>query len=173
MERVNPYRDHRLEVTVRNDQLIIRKKPGWIVDRELVELYEHRAKDPVTQDLIPATPEAFHVRYFWKDRISFTVTNPETDATWPGGPVDRPANPPGGIGGQVRRAALQAMRWLFSQRRRNARLDVVALLRCPQCRTGVLRRDSGELTCVACNSQYAERNGVCRMTSPITQERTR
>jgi len=32
MERVNPYRDHRLEITVRDGRLIVRKKPGWQAD---------------------------------------------------------------------------------------------------------------------------------------------
>ena len=38
MERINPYKDHRLEVTLRGDCLVIRKKHAWIYDAELVEL---------------------------------------------------------------------------------------------------------------------------------------
>ena len=36
MERINPYRDHRLEVTLRNGGLVIRKKPDW---REYFSVY--------------------------------------------------------------------------------------------------------------------------------------
>lgn len=47
MERINPYKDHRLEVTVREQRLIIRKKPEWVYDPELVELYEDRVISPI------------------------------------------------------------------------------------------------------------------------------
>ena len=36
MERINPYTDHRLEITCRNEKLIIRKKPANIVEHETV-----------------------------------------------------------------------------------------------------------------------------------------
>ena len=45
MERLNPYRDHRLEIT-------IRKKAAWMADPELVELYEARAKPLIARQLI-------------------------------------------------------------------------------------------------------------------------
>ena len=63
MERINPYKDHRLEVTVRNNALVIRKKSKWVADAELVEMYEQRAKLQVTLNLILEYPEDFHMRY--------------------------------------------------------------------------------------------------------------
>jgi ubiquinone/menaquinone biosynthesis C-methylase UbiE len=82
MERINPYKDHRLEVTVRNNALVIRKKSKWVADAELVEMYEQRAKLQVTLNLIPKYPEDFHMRYYWNDKIDYEVLNPEVDATW-------------------------------------------------------------------------------------------
>ena len=37
LSAINPYPDHRSEITVREGRLWIRKKPVWIVDQELVE----------------------------------------------------------------------------------------------------------------------------------------
>jgi SAM-dependent methyltransferase len=48
MERVNPYMDHRLEITFRNQKLIIRKKTAWQHDPEVIELYEDRVKPILT-----------------------------------------------------------------------------------------------------------------------------
>ena len=82
MERINPYKDHRLEVTVRDKGLVIRKKPAWIYDADLVELYEKRAKGIITRETIPQHAAEFHMRYFWQDEIKFSIVNPEVDATW-------------------------------------------------------------------------------------------
>jgi SAM-dependent methyltransferase len=70
MERINPYMDHRLEITSRNNQLIIRKKKSWQHDPEVIELYEDRVKSVLTSDLIPRYPFEFHVRYYWEGEIS-------------------------------------------------------------------------------------------------------
>lgn len=82
MERINPYKDHRLEVTVRNNALVIRKKSKWVADAELVEVYEQRAKLQVTLNLIPEYTGDFHMHYYWSDKIDYEVLNPEVDATW-------------------------------------------------------------------------------------------
>ena len=52
MERLNPYKDHRLEITKRDGALKIKKK-SWSPNEELVELYENKVKLPVTELLIP------------------------------------------------------------------------------------------------------------------------
>ena len=61
-ERINPYKDHRLEITVREDKLIIRHKPSWICDSELVALYEDRAKPVMVRDLYSKKPFTFNVQ---------------------------------------------------------------------------------------------------------------
>ena len=40
MERINPYHDHRLEITTREGRLVIRKKSGWRSDPEISASFE-------------------------------------------------------------------------------------------------------------------------------------
>jgi antitoxin component of MazEF toxin-antitoxin module len=136
MERINPYKDHRLEVTVRNNGLVIRKKPQWCADTELVELYESRAKLRVTRNLIPKYPEDFHMRYYWQDKIDYVVLNPEEDATWQSANTSQKIQQPsvlGRIKSGLRQLWLSSLRWLFSQRSRNRQIDLKTLLLRPVC----------------------------------------
>jgi SAM-dependent methyltransferase len=168
MERINPYKDHRLEVTVRNDTLIIRKKPSWIYDESLVELYEQRAKRVVTQQLIPRNPFDFHVRYYWKEKINFKVVNPEVDAAW------RPvvsATPPvsmhgGGFKKSLRDVMFQVIRWGFSQQKRNSNMDLSLHIRCARCHSGRLI-GSSELwiTCEGCGARFKRNRNILDMQS--------
>lgn len=151
MERINPYKDHRLEVTVRDAALVIRKKPGWIYDADLVELYESRAKPIITRETIPHHAGAFHTRYYWTDTIQYRVVNPEVDATW-----EPPASPtPTGRGGRIRQMVLKGIRKVFSQNSRNAQLDILPILRCPRCKAEKLTQSTpAEIICGACEARY-------------------
>ena len=156
MERINPYKDHRLEVTVRDDGLVIRKKPGWIYDEDLVELYEKRAKSVITRETIPRHAAEFHMRYFWKDNIKFSVVNPDVDAAWapPVTDADLPL-PSLGVKAKVRRLILSLIRRLFSQSARNAKLDILPLMRCPKCYSEQLERKStNEIGCTGCGKAF-------------------
>jgi len=158
MERVNPYRDHRLEITLRDTQLVIHRKPEWRTDPELVDLYEHRAKRLVAGKLIPAHPFDFHVRYYWESDIAFTVRNPEQPVSWPD-PEDtaapRPASSPG-----WRTFVLKMARSLLSQTARNRHIDLLSLLRCPGCHGSSLVRQDNAISCSTCNALHTVRNGV-------------
>jgi SAM-dependent methyltransferase len=161
MERVNPYRDHRLEVTVRNAELVIRRKRMWVVEPDTVELYENRVKPLLTGELIPRHPFAFHVRYFWKDVIRFRVVNTETDGPMWDPPAEREScrpivDPWGGL----RSFLLNHLRSLFSQTSRNKALNVLGLLRCPTCAGEELLRFQDEIRCPSCGMSYAVRNGI-------------
>ena len=156
MERINPYKDHRLEVTVRAKGLVIRKKPAWIYDADLVELYEERAKAIITRETIPQHAAEFHMRYFWKDKIKFSIVNPEVDATWtPTSPsLDAPPQHLG-IKAKLRVLLLNLIRTWFSQGSRNAKLDIFPLMRCPKCHSENLDRLSAtEIVCRGCDSHY-------------------
>lgn len=165
MERVNPYRDHRLEITVREKTLVIRKKAGWQHDPELVELYEDRVKPAMTQVLMPKHPFAFHVRHYWQNKISFTVVNPEDDAKWnpPELELRAPAPAPHGLRGWLR----DSLRGLLSQRRRNASIDLLPLMRCTACAEQNLRRTGDQLHCNACGSYFPVRRGIPVMNEPM------
>lgn len=163
MERINPYRDHRLEITMRENCLMIRKKRGWIEDPAVVELYEHGAKPIVTQHLIPRHPFAFHVRYYWRDKIDFTVVNPGDDAAWPA-PESAPQQPaPPTLRGVIGGSLLNLARGTLSQRKRNASLPLAPLLACPDCRGTAMALGADAVRCGGCGRHYPIVRGVPRL----------
>lgn len=160
MERLNPYRDHRLEITVRGGELVVRKKGDWRADPELVELYEPRAKKWISGETIPRHPFDFHVRYYWTERIDFTVINPEVDAAWRAPTDTNPGTPHGGLRAYISARLLQTVRSLFSQRHRNAKIDLANLLACPECRSENLDVGAKCIVCNSCQSVYPVCNGL-------------
>lgn len=164
MERLNPYHDHRLEITARDNTLIIRKKPFWKVDSELVELYETQAQKIITGETIPHHPFAFHVRYYWKDRISFQVLNPEIDASWLE-PVNTNKIPAQGLRARINAVVLSMVRSIFSQRVRNRNIRLSELLACPACRSTDLESGQESIRCNKCALSFPIRNGIPVMFS--------
>jgi SAM-dependent methyltransferase len=156
MERVNPYKDHRAEITVRGGRLVIRKKPNWVVDDELLELYEDRAKPLVTGHLIPSRPFDFHVRYYWQDAIEYQVLNPAVDARWIAPVDDRPR--PAAANGGWRETVRRILRTVMSQSARNRTIDLATLLACPTCGHARLAREGETFRCPACTTVYADRH---------------
>jgi SAM-dependent methyltransferase/uncharacterized protein YbaR (Trm112 family) len=157
MERINPYKDHRAEITVRDARLLVRKKPAWMVDPELVELYEAHVKPLFTGQFIPSRPFAFHVRHFWSDRLDYVVLNAGADSTWVAPDFARPAPvPPKGV--NVRDSARRLVRGVMSQSWRNRRIDLTSLLACPTCSHSSLVREEGLFTCEACSTRYPDRD---------------
>jgi hypothetical protein len=162
MERINPYKDHRLEITCRNDKLVIRKKKSWQHSPEVVELYEDRVKPVLTGDLIPLHPFEFHVRYYWQNEISYVVVNPEVDASWPA-PTSGQTAPNIGLVGWLRQKVRDLLRGLLSQRNRNDSLDLLRLLRCTTCYATDLLRQADTVHCVKCGTSFPVRNSVVAM----------
>lgn len=165
MERINPYKDHRLEVTVRDEGLVIRKKPAWIYDADLVELYEKRAKDVMTRETIPWHAAEFHMRYFWEDKIKFSIVNPEVDATWTP-PSPSLGIPTGklGIKAKCRLLLLSLIRTWFSQVSRNAKLDILPLMRCPKCHSENMDRlSAAKIICTGCDTRYKVEKNVFKI----------
>lgn len=159
MERVNPYRDHRLEVTVRNNRLVIRKKTDWKADPDLVELYEYRAKPWVSRTLIPSYPFDFHVRFYWEDNIQYDLVNATVDAQWeaPRGSV---VTAPSGLRYRVQQRVLGVLRSMQSQRKRNKQIDLLPLMRCTVCFSSTLERKGDVLVCGKCACSYEMRSGI-------------
>lgn len=162
MERINPYKDHRLEITCRNQQLVIRKKEDWRHNPEVIELYEDRVKPVLTGDLIPRQPIEFHVRYYWNSQIAYTVVNPDIDAGWPA-----PAFEGTAMTMTFRHRARQwlrdFLRDLLSQRRRNSSMDLLPLLRCTVCHSTKLTRKTDGLNCASCRTRFPVRRGLVAM----------
>jgi len=158
-ERLNPYNDHRLEITKRDDILIIRGKPDSIVDAELVELYEDRLKPVFTQETIRKHPFLFHVRHYWESGISYDYLNPEVSLTWQDKSQSTGDYKPG-IRARIASSILAMIRKLFSQNSRNSALDLYALLQCPECRHDQLEKQEASIRCNKCQASYAVKNGM-------------
>lgn len=166
LERINPYRDHRLEITCRDQMLKICKKKSWINDDYVVELYEDRVKRHLTTELVPKRPFDFHVRYYWEGGISYLVTNPDVDANWEAPEQIQPSGSPSLIG-RIREWCRQVARDLLSQRARNKQLNVLPLLQCPQCSNGQLGKREDRVSCSACGTDFPIRNGVFVMNEVL------
>lgn len=168
MERINPYPDHRLEITVRNEKLVIRKKNAWQVAPELVELYESRVKQVVTRHVIPTHPFDFHVRFYWVDKIDYEIVNPEVDIFLSDAeqPNTRQLSK-SSIRSKVQAWLLKAIRDLFSQHSRNSKIDLIKLIHCVNCQHDVLVLKDKHLVCQGCHKQYSIRNGIPDMTGVV------
>jgi len=162
MERINPYMDHRLEITCRDNKLVIRKKESWQHDAEVIDLYEDRVKPVLTGDLIPRHPFEFHVRYYWENEISYVIVNLDTDAGWTA-PVVARAAPAMTMVGRIRQITRDFLRGLLSQRQRNATLDLLPLLRCTTCHATSLSRTADAVHCVKCGTSFPVRKSVVAM----------
>ncbi len=161
MERIIPYKDHRLEITERTGTLVIRKKQKSVIDQDLADLYGHRVSHLVGGQLIPQRPFEFHVRFYWKERIDFVVVNPEVDASWSAdeSEVLHDSALRSGIP-LVKERLLDGFRLLLSQRGRNRALSLLTLLRCPSCMADSLSSTGSVLTCSQCRMQYPIRSGI-------------
>ena len=161
LERVNPYRDHRLEITCRNKTLLITKKESWCPGGDIVELYEDRVKPFLTRELIPHHPYLFHVRYYWENKIAFQVLNPEIDAGWDA-PRSEFAAPPV-TRGNLRQGLRGVLRAFLSQNKRNKNIDLFGLLRCPNCYSLNLEKEDTKISCDGCDSTYRLRRNMAVM----------
>lgn len=164
MERINPYWDHRSEVTVRDGVLLVRKKENWVVDQELVDLYERRAKMLIAGHLIPRNPFFFHVRFYWKDQIPYKIINPGASADWVAPQPVNTYRPQPSMRAFVGRVGLAAARLLFSQTKRNSDIKLQDLMQCPVCGCEQLEFSTKALTCAHCKKVFPLVAGVPRMT---------
>lgn len=151
MERINPYLDHRLEITVRDKVLLISKKGNYQVDEELVELYSDKAKTVVSGETMRRHPFHFHVRYYWQDHINFRVLNPAVDADW-SVPESSEIARPSLI--SLKRQILKFTRFGFSQKKRNRSIDLKELLICIHCKSDQLKWKS-HIECADCGATFS------------------
>jgi SAM-dependent methyltransferase len=161
LERINPYLFHRLEISVRGGALIIRKKKRPVPDKEIVELYEHKAKKYFTSMLFTRQPELFHVRYYWQNKIDYVVVNPEIDCSWD---ASKDAADTSHCTCKTNRErCVDMVRKLLSQNKRNNAIDLLDVLACPVCRSGKLIRSATGITCIGCSRTYKTKNKLLLM----------
>jgi SAM-dependent methyltransferase len=150
LERVNPYLDHRSEITERNGKLLIRKKHAWLIDSTLVELYESRVKPIFTKRLIPKFPFHFHVRFFWEHTIPYELLNPSADSTWTPLPSQEDTSHHSSLRGKIRSFIIVLLRNVMSQTRRNKKASILGLIRCPECYSEAIVYKMPFLICTKC-----------------------
>jgi len=160
MERINPYWDHRSEVTVRKETLYIRKKSDWNIDSQLVELYEDRSKKIVAEKVIPSNPFEFHTRFFWTNSISYKIINPEVNSAWTPPSFETTTAISTSLKARIARLILKGIRALFSQNSRNKKLNLQQLLVCPKCSSSDLDFGTSQIVCKSCNAKYAVTNSI-------------
>jgi len=154
-ERINPYRFHRLEVSLKDGSLRIFKKPSWRHESYLVDMYENQLKCEKFIAFTSNCPDPFYVRYYWNESINYSVINPDTDADWPLPEVEYSTDKVG-----VRSYIVSIVRSLFSQRSRNAKLNLSELIACPTCRSADLNVTGELIACKSCGQTYPVRNGI-------------
>ena len=163
MERINPYWDHRSEVTIQDNQLLIRKKENWIVDNYLVGLYEAKAKKIIAESTIPNNPFEFHTRYLWQGKIDYVIENSTVLADWEAPNFNQPYTPKKTFRSSINDIALKFIRMLFSQHLRNKKINLNALLICPKCKSDKLAFNNTVICCLSCSSEYECKNGIPKM----------
>ena len=165
MERINPYWDHRSEVTVKDGNLIIKKKSNWKIDDDLVDLYEERAKNIIAVKTIPQNPFEFHTRFYWENSISYSIVNDEVDSSWEPPSFSHTTSVSTSLRSKLGRIVLGVTRKLFSQNKTNAKLKIESLLICPLCKSSKLSFDKVEITCHSCGEHYENKNGIPALIS--------
>jgi hypothetical protein len=150
MERLNPYWDHRAELTIRKDVLLVKKKENWESDPELNELYEAKVKGIITTSTIPGNPFAFHTRLYWTDNIKFRIINPKADSSWAAPKFLNDVKASSSLRAVVGRIALSVARILLSQHSRNKRINLSELMQCSRCNCQNIMAGNGYSVCTNC-----------------------
>lgn len=160
MERLTHYGFHKLEITDKNGELIITKKKGFIHDPDTVELFHNKVRG-IFPFWVGKFPFRFHVRYYWsKDTggIKYRITNPEVNVGWecPAGdvgPSTHLQDQTQSFKAKLFRFILSTVRAWLSQTKRNANLDVAALMKCSECQKTNLKLVGDSVVCQSCNSK--------------------
>lgn len=155
-ERLTGYLDHRLEITCKNNELVIRKKKGRFEDPEIIDLFFGNA-DAVFASWVSKHPFHFHVRFYWektKGGIKYRIVNPQYEFNWEC-PMAEPAAPKREtFKMRIRTLGIKRLRKLLSQTKRNKKLDVTKFLQCPFCAGTTFSRASKALICNSCNKDF-------------------
>jgi len=159
-ERLQPFNIHCLEVVCVNGVLHIHKKQRPVEDPFLGGLgfLENDAK---WKELFFEAPEMFHVRYFWNEKIDYTIQNSEISCKW----IDA-INDESEVGESKQSYLDEKLGWrelglktlgLLHEYQRGKRLknfDFLSILACPECK-GEFQKKDAILHCSACNISFA------------------
>lgn len=158
MERLTHYGFHRLEITDVDNVLVIRKKKNYIQDKEVVDLFKHKAR-PIFPKWVEKYPFQFHVRYYWSrdtGGIKYKIVNPKYEFDW-----DIPTFEKEELKDKFRirvflkTKILLLIRKLFSQNRRNRQINVLDLMVCGKCKKSFFDLQSPYVICKNCFEKYS------------------
>lgn len=161
-ERLMCRTDHQSEIEVFDEELRIWMKDGPCSDALLMKFYQERlARHNAWQRFVRQNLDAVHVRYWWKREtggIRYKIMN---RSSWEPSTTEM-AKPSCGVR-TSRWLFLKAVSLLFSQRIRNYRLDIVPLLKCPNCGNVAMKRNTPYVFCQKCGAKYAIRGNLIDM----------
>jgi SAM-dependent methyltransferase len=157
IERLIPFRFHRLEVTELNGILKIYKKPSWRPHSEIVDLFERKVKNKYFIKLMQTQPKAFYVRYYWQNKIDYEIMNPEVDANWAHPPLRSTDHL--GNKSPLRKYLALFLRYIFSQNIRNKKINLMTLLRCVECHGSDLKSEANRICCNGCGKLFQINQG--------------
>lgn len=158
-ERLNGYRDHKLEITDVDDTLLIRKKTGFIQDQELREIFQNKASE-IFPKMMSLDPFKFSVVYYWdksKSGIKYRILNEDYVFDWTP-PIETAESllryEKKSLIADFKQSSLAVARRLFSQNSRNKSLNIVELLQCPECHHHTLTAVNNGVQCSECGAHF-------------------
>lgn len=160
MERLTHYDFHKLEITDKNGELIITRKKDYIHDPDTVALFHNKVRS-IFPYWVSRFPFRFHVRYYWSQNtggIKYRITNPEVNLNWQcpvaeENPIADLKDQTTSLKARVFRFALGMALKFLSQSKRNAKLDVLSLMKCTKCQSTQLKLETNMVVCHSCGSQ--------------------
>jgi uncharacterized protein YbaR (Trm112 family) len=157
-ERLNPSRMHRSEVGLEtvdgSDRLVIHRKCHPMPSSDLTVQFARYFRRGMGWKHLH--PEAMVTQYHWRDHIRYRILNPNDQVKWPEETdVDAPQS-------DQRPLSRRLIKWMANQRARR-KIDLLSLLRCPDCTNTDLEVVSSAILCGACSASFPVRNGVPQM----------
>ena len=155
-ERLACYLDHRLEITDKKNELIIRKKESYIQDNEILDLFSNKVK-PIFGNIVSKKPFQFNVRFYWsKDSggIKYKILNPEYEFNWESPKTEKKEIKSSTVA-RLKKRSLHYARKYLSQHKRNNKIDLMSLIMCPKCTSDKFVKNKDiDVSCLSCGSTY-------------------
>ncbi len=144
--------------------LLIRKKSEYKPE-EIALLWDNKlAKSKPLHDFLISNPDLNHMRFFWEQTIDYEIVNPECDASWPyPAEVARHRVPKKTIKSLLRDVYLTTRRKMYSQNKRNKKINIYDLLMCPNCTSTSIHVIERAIICNSCASSYPIYGGIPRL----------
>ena len=156
MERLTNYKDHKIEITERDNTLIIRKKKDYIQDQELTELFRSRVEKKFST-FISDNPEIFHVCYYWSKNtggIKCKILNPSQKLNWKSPVIKKSEyNKKRSFKKFLNKTSLSLARFFFSQHKRNKKINLENILQCRTCENSSFKKNKTSFSCLKCNEE--------------------